>query len=311
MPQSPLYLKIVALAVIVTFIARYLIRWRKSNRHKKFIKIIRRLDEVGHFADESKFIAFYGATHRRKLSEIEIIEFVPIRIKIAKPSTHNNAKWSAQVGHLDVGAYNTALTIYESSLNQWAIGKENFKQQERLAKTIDKYHATRGYNVKKPTKPNRADFVKYAVEKGDCFTIEQHPFVIASTSSEILTKKFGKIPIDLVRHEARILLIYAELFEKVFSDKIAVIQDSKFQILQDLEDHYLESKLSDKIDESLKLSAQKHVGEFFKNLEVSRCAVDVTRNEFLFPLGVVITQNSRGMIEYGFVDHANPRIELV
>jgi uncharacterized protein len=306
---------IVAIFAGIAWIVLKIIRFYKNMKFRSMVnKNYEPINQIGSFVDSSKFVTAHGASVGKKSSRAEVIEYIPARLHISKPSTSNTGTWTAQVGYLDAGAFNNAMMHYQTAHQQWKIGKSQHDQQETFAREqarrMNQPYFGNSYNVSSPKKPTKNDFVSYTTQSGSCAANLQHGYTITSGNTEFPSENCGNFVVDIDKIQNNITSIYKTLLDRIYSGQVSVNVDAQVITFFNLDEQGTYDKLSKEIGNALIADAKRYMGEYYKDLNVPNFNGHTQRNEIEFPVGIVVAKMPDGKINYTIHDHLFPEIVL-
>lgn len=299
----------------IAWIILKIIRFYKNMKFRSLVKKnYESVTQIGSFADASKFITAHGASVGKKSSRAEVIEYIPAKIHISKPSTSNSGTWNAQIGHFDSAAFSNAMMHYQTAEQQWKIGKAQFEQQEALARKqaerLKQTYFSNSYNVSSPSKPSKSNYITYTTQSGTCSANLQHGYIITSGNTEFPSEKCGSFVVDIDKIQNNITSIYKGLLDKIYAGHTAISIDDVSLGFFNIDSQSTYNKLSKEIGNALLADAKRYMGEYYKNLSVPSFNGDTERNEVEFPIGIVVARMPDGKTNYTIHDHLFPEIVL-
>lgn len=305
----------VALLAGIAWVVAKIVRFYKNMKFRSMVnKNYEPVNQIGSFVDSSKFVTAHGASVGKKSSRAEVIEFIPARLHISKPSTSNTGTWTAQIGYFDAGSYNNAMMHYQTAYQQWKIGKAQFDQQEtqarRRAEQMKQTHISSYYNVSSPSKPSKNDFITYTPQSGSCAANLQHGYIVTSGNTEFPSEKCGSFVIDVNKIQNNITSIYKALLDRIYSGQVSINIDANAIGFYNLDEQATYDKLSKEIGNALVADAKRYMGEYYKDLSVPSFNGHTERNEIEFPVAIVVAKMPDGKINYTIHDHLFPEIVL-
>jgi uncharacterized protein YecT (DUF1311 family) len=305
----------VALLAGIAWVVLKIIRFYKNMKFRGMVKKnYESITQIGSFVDSSKFVTAHGASVGKKSSRAEVIEYIPARLHISRPSTSNTGTWTALIGHFDSGSYSNAMMHYQTAYQQWKIGKAQFDQQEtqarKRAEQMKQAYISSYYNVSSPSKPSKNDFITYTPQSGECSANLQHGYIVTSGNTEFPSEKCGSFVIDIDKIQNNITSIYKALLDRIYSGQLSVNIDAEAMGFYNLDEQRTYDKLSKEIGNALVADAKRYMGEYYKDLSVPSFNGHTQRNEIEFPVAIVVAKMPDGKINYTIHDHLFPEIVL-
>lgn len=299
----------------IAWVVAKIIRLYKNMKFRSMVnKSYEPINQIGSFVDSSKFVTAHGASVGKKSSRAEVIEYIPARLHISRPSTSNTGTWTAQIGYFDAGSYNNAMMHYQTAYQQWKIGKAQFEQQEnqarRRAEQMKQTYIHNYYNVSSPSKPSKGDFITYTSQSGDCSANLQHGYIVTSGNTEFPSERCGSFVVDVDKIQNNITSIYKALLDRIYSGQVSVNIDAEAMGFYNLDEQRTYDKLSKEIGNALVADAKRYMGEYYKDLSVPSFNGHTQRNEIEFPVAIVVAKMPDGKINYTIHDHLFPEIVL-
>jgi len=299
----------------IAWVVAKIIRFYKNMKFRSMVnKSYEPINQIGSFVDSSKFVTAHGASVGKKSSRAEVVEYIPARLHISRPSTSNTGTWTAQIGYFDAGSFNNAMMHYESAYQQWKIGKAQHDQQESLARQqaqrMKQTHYSNSYNVSSPSKPSKNNFITYTPQSGSCAANLQHGYIVTSGNTEFPSEKCGSFVVDIDKIQNNITSIYKALLDRIYSGQVSVNIDVEAMVFFNIDEQRTYDKLSKEIGNALVADAKRYMGEYHKDLSVPSFNGHTERNEIEFPVAIVVAKMPDGKVNYTIHDHLFPEIVL-
>ena len=258
---------------------------------------------IGDFSPNELF--HNTAFKKEETVDISKIEIIKISINVSFPKTETKADWEFLAGTLDEDLYEQALEVHELERQKWLVEEEEV--QDILRRTGRK--VANRYTNPRWTEPSKNSYVDYTPVNGSSEVTLTHDTIINVKKSIIQSKKFGNVEIDLSGSDfGTIFSVYGDIFKQIHSNTLNLNVTEETQKFQTFSAEELNSKVFRKINEEILKSVKTPT--YSKSLKVLKTDINFIKNDFYFPLVIILKMNLNNKLEYVLCDADEPEVIL-